>query len=593
MIMTKKFFMLLAAVLLMSASAMAQGSLSSKNYKNLQEGLKYFLMAKDAQDKREKYFKYCKKSAELGHVWGMFSTALCYKEGDGTKYSRTIADELFNKTLSAIGTMKATPELYPEEFLKDNELYRPGAMYCTIGDFYGRSDDSSAEECYKKGIEAGDAWAAYNLATKCYYYKGRNSRYAEAAELFAVAVKSKYRAYEVCKYILDKNNGIFGSGRWENFFKNYRSAEYARDYAYMRINFENLKRLSENGNKDAQLKIAESQWLGNMGEWIPQNKAAAVEVWKNYTTDPVVRGYLIAAHGEGIYKQPIPEEWYTNCSISKILEYAGWLGSDNSEAKYAVAIHSDPKTRALMLYSSATNYNHAPSLLKLRELADQGDRDALFNYNLYAKEKNPEDQGHYKLLWKSGGKDNYKTIAAAMKAGKETGVSELEICRALASYSNNADDEFFPYAQRAAELGDDYSCEKLATIYQKNKNFTKALEWWNKKKNKSGYDWFQIYTCYKLLGKNQQAQSALRNSAAEDYTEARVLLGLESPKPKTVYVKEDNNCDDCNGRGTVVCYSCNGKGIESGFFSGEKTCTSCNGKSWIKCLTCNGSGKKR
>ena len=531
--------MLLTAIMLMSASAMAQGSLSSKNYKNLQEGLKYFLMAKDAQDKREKYFKYCKKSAELGHVWGMFSTALCYKEGDGTKCSRTIADELFNKTLNAIGTMKATPELYPEEFYKDNELYRPGAMYCTIGDIYGRSD--AANECYEKGIEAGDAWAAYNLAKNYYYYRGRNSRYAEAANLFVVAVKSKYRAYEVCKYILDKNNGIFGSDRWENFFKNYPRAKYARDYAYMRINFENVKRLSENGNKDAQLKIAESQWLGNVGELIPQNKAAAVEVWKNYTTDPVVRGYLIAAHGEGIYKQPIPEEWYTNCSISKILENAGSLDGNNSEAKYAVAIHSDPKTRALMLCSSATYDNHAPSLLKLRELVDQGDRDALERYNVYAKDKNSEDQWYYKSLWKSGGKDNYKTIAAAMKAGKETGVSELEICRALASYSNNADDEFFPYVQRAAELGDDYSCEKLATTYQKNKNFNKALVWWNKKKEKSGNDWFQMYTCYTLLGKGQQAQSALRVSAAEGYTEARVILGLEGGKEKQTEKALDPN----------------------------------------------------
>ena len=54
MIMTKKIFMLLAAVLMMSANAMAQqGSVSSKEYKKLQEGLKYIMMAKEAWDNND------------------------------------------------------------------------------------------------------------------------------------------------------------------------------------------------------------------------------------------------------------------------------------------------------------------------------------------------------------------------------------------------------------------------------------------------------------------------------------------------------------------------------------------------------------
>ena len=49
-------------------------------------------------------------------------------------------------------------------------------------------------------------------------------------------------------------------------------------------------------------------------------------------------------------------------------------------------------------------------------------------------------------------------------------------------------------------------------------------------------------------------------------------------------------CGTCNGKKTVPCKPCNGKGVDQHEFLGGGTCKYCNGGGKVQCPTCKGKG---
>jgi len=56
-------------------------------------------------------------------------------------------------------------------------------------------------------------------------------------------------------------------------------------------------------------------------------------------------------------------------------------------------------------------------------------------------------------------------------------------------------------------------------------------------------------------------------------------------------IPKDYTCSDCNGRGTQVCYRCEGKGRIINYRDNWETCSKCLGKGSYMCPSCRGSGK--
>ncbi len=60
---------------------------------------------------------------------------------------------------------------------------------------------------------------------------------------------------------------------------------------------------------------------------------------------------------------------------------------------------------------------------------------------------------------------------------------------------------------------------------------------------------------------------------------------------KTFFQKcTDAQCPTCRLKGTVVCSTCNGKGVTLGLFNQVERCATCNGQKIVTCSNCDGTG---
>ena len=69
-------------------------------------------------------------------------------------------------------------------------------------------------------------------------------------------------------------------------------------------------------------------------------------------------------------------------------------------------------------------------------------------------------------------------------------------------------------------------------------------------------------------------------------------MGSWNPNHPSNKTKKEDICDECDGAGMTMCYSCNGQGsrIMGGYNKREVTCISCNGKGKVTCAECDGKG---
>lgn len=148
---------------------------------------------------------------------------------------------------------------------------------------------------------------------------------------------------------------------------------------------------------------------------------------------------------------------------------------------------------------------------------------------------------------------------------------------------------------------------RLAYRYPEGKNYIIAtLEEWNEDRSKvkvkivasPGARW---ELKGEVLEKNNTMWVSTKNEGWHLATDAEIEAALKKdnsvyvPEPTVVtkYVQpEDKSCPKCNGRGTVVCYNCDGKG-NLGKYRDWETCRTCNGKGSYRCYDCNGTGRKR
>lgn len=148
---------------------------------------------------------------------------------------------------------------------------------------------------------------------------------------------------------------------------------------------------------------------------------------------------------------------------------------------------------------------------------------------------------------------------------------------------------------------------RLAYRYPEGKNYIIAtLEEWNEDRSKvkvkivasPGARW---ELKGEVLEKNNTMWVSTKNEGWHLATDAEIEAALKKdnsvyvPQPTVVtkYVQpEDKSCPKCNGRGTVVCYNCDGKG-NLGKYRDWETCRTCNGKGSYRCYDCNGTGRKR
>ena len=598
-------FIIATAILLSSGAAV--------NAQVADLGLEYWQTAEKYSEQGDKKnaFKYYKKSAKEGCARGMWLLGKCYNEGYGTSEN---SKEGFKWLIKAVDTDP-----------KDEYLVSEHAANI-IGGEYDKGwwlprDYQKGAHYYRVAMETGDAWGAYKLGIDYYYGEGVVKDIKEAARLFAVAVECKYRAEEVCAKICNNRTifykGDLGDYSIADFPKKYPDAMYALEYARWNIipsqwePFSNslkngdpraiamVKKMANEGSgaarKSARMTLAKLMWTGENPKVVAQDKSAAVEYWQEFTDNAVARERLIVAHGEGIYKSDIPKEWYSDIWLSENEGAYKRLVSAANNGNYDAIIALAQSTKKAEWLDKAAQKGHKPSALMLRQLASKNDTQARDGYIAYAEKNNLCDSLYYQLLWKTQKADNMLKVAKAMDAGVNVGLTEKVVCEELAKKCYSIDDEYFPFQLRVAQLGDGNSCLRMAGLYDKAKQYEKAIEWYSKIKKKEGSDWFKLYTCYKLLGKETEAASALRTSASEGYTEARVLLGIETPKPKTVYVTtKDNSCPKCNGNGDVACHKCNGTGWNrGGFLEEEGTCKWCHGRGRIECYDCLGTGRRR
>ena len=592
----KTRILIIATAMLLSSGAVVNAQIADM-------GLEYWETAEKykAQGDAKNSFKYYKKSAKEGNARGMWSLGCCYKEGYGTSKN---AKEGYKWRKKAVDTN------YKDEFLKSNSAADSVAI--------DRECRNTQEQIhyYRLAMETGDAWAFSNMAWLYYDGDGVKQDYNEAARLYAEAVEDKFRSDEVCSWVYAENRGIFHYTSWgfrqaSNFLKSYPDAMYAYEYAKWRkyqtsadpfiesFNIGNpravamVKKVANEGIGDAKKSskktLAMLMWTGEKPNIVPQDKAAAVEHWKDLTDDEEAVEMLIIAHGEGVYKADIPEKLYSKAKCSERMTTAANNG--NLDAMLALAERLNSNESKAKWLEKAAEKGHKPAGQKLRQLASKWGDDVKWVYIDYAEKNNLYDSLYYQMLWKTQKGEKMLKVAKAMEAGVNVGLSENAVCEALSKECNSADDEYFPYQLRAAQSGDRYSCLRMAGLYDKAKQYEKAIEWYNKIKEKNGSDWFKLYTNYKLIGKETEAASALRASASEGYTEARVILGIEAPKPqtKTVYVTpEDKSCPKCNGNGDIACHNCNGTGVDY-----DKTCDDCHGRGRKRCWTCNGTGRRQ
>ena len=89
--------------------------------------------------------------------------------------------------------------------------------------------------------------------------------------------------------------------------------------------------------------------------------------------------------------------------------------------------------------------------------------------------------------------------------------------------------------------------------------------------------------------KAQETTTKLNNST-QSYSGSSSSKSSEPTKCKVCNGR--GVCLDCNGRGSIQCWLCDGKGVTSGslFNPGDKICSECDGKGSKKCNNCNGSG---
>ena len=146
---------------------------------------------------------------------------------------------------------------------------------------------------------------------------------------------------------------------------------------------------------------------------------------------------------------------------------------------------------------------------------------------------------------------------------------------------------------------------RLCYRFPNSQNFVIAtLEEWNEDRSKvkvkivasPGYGW-QLNG--DVLEKNNTLWVSARNEGWHLALDEEVSMAIkndgsvkrETPSTPTVVVPEDHNCRKCNGRGTVVCFSCNGTGNRGRIYDYE-TCRWCNGKGSYRCYDCNGTGRR-
>ena len=253
---------MLTILFVLCVATMAQ---SSTNREKLLEGRKHWALAEDLCDQNEhkKSFENYKKSAELGHPWGMMGVGMCYSNGDGVKQSDKKALEWYKKAEAALVGVDPSDEVYAP-----SGAFSIGDLYNYIGNRYYSGgvvaqNYKTAYDYYKRGSAAGSAWATWNLA--CCFYRGNGVKQdkQEAARLFAMAVTDMYRSDKVCKHIVEKDqyylsNADRGNRYMSAFAKEYPDAAYAYDYAHWKVNpniqrpFANSYRISPKAEKIMQ-----------------------------------------------------------------------------------------------------------------------------------------------------------------------------------------------------------------------------------------------------------------------------------------------------------------------------------------------------
>lgn len=102
---------------------------------------------------------------------------------------------------------------------------------------------------------------------------------------------------------------------------------------------------------------------------------------------------------------------------------------------------------------------------------------------------------------------------------------------------------------------------------------------------KSSTVWFDTKGWHKCL--EDEIEYCLKHDKSAEKSEPKVIYQTAPSQP--AQPSGPQVCRDCGGRGTRVCSSCNGTGVDSW---NDERCSTCKGSGKYKCYSCNGRGVK-
>ena len=105
---------------------------------------------------------------------------------------------------------------------------------------------------------------------------------------------------------------------------------------------------------------------------------------------------------------------------------------------------------------------------------------------------------------------------------------------------------------------------------------------------KNGTIWIQRGSGWHLALDEEIAYAQSNSSVKDPSLEPKVIYRESSSSSSSS--SSEKRCPKCGGRGTQICWMCNGTGVWSGMFTGEETCSECKGSGHYRCTYCSGKG---